>query len=488
MKRLLPIVLISSFISFVICLVFTDRVSDGFFAVTFYPIVYCICFFTLYHYAKDKNVGGRITACIYLSLQWLRLVLLPALGSISGYFDESLIYISQQTAEIAAWLLVWEAAATTVVVCIILRYSPQKQRLEVEKEYSLFGNSWIYTVFIFAAFVLYLLRGRGMYTLLRLNLDSTRASQQESDSTSLILSSVIGFGLSFFVINSLYFLYRRYNWTKKKKYFVIAIAIAILRILIISTSSESRFSVVYSMGSLLLLLPLLFPEKKRPIYRNVLIAAIAVIGLMTVYKVFRAFLYGSYTEAFRIGADRFDLEMASSQIDVYFYGVRNVAKNIAISQNIELTTSTFLNDIVRNTFGVNFFIGDINDTTILKYNMYIYGGKAAAGHLYSSASYGYVFFGFVLAPVATSINLLLCSWTEKLLSRIRYIDIFYVLSAIFVRFCVSMFACFSFAWNYISRTFVIGAIIIGGAAIFTKRYRINYHSTTKTNTLISDKE
>lgn len=478
MKRLFPVVLATSLLSLLICVLFADRVDDGFFAVAFYPAAFLISFLALCLGARGKSTGGKLTVGIFLALQWMRLVLLPAIGTVSGYFSEDTDYITHEAATTASWLFLWENVVATFVCYLILRFA-KGGKAEVgidstnspitgpEPEYQLAGNRWVYVLFILVAVVVYFLRGRGMYTFLSLELDKTRASQSETN-VNLVISSVVGYGLNFIVILSCFFTYLQHRKTQKRSYIWLALVAGILRILIIPSSSESRLGVVYSMGALLLLLPLLFPQYKKMIIRSVLIAALLVVGLMTVYKVFRAFLYDSYYEALERGTTQFDAKMAASQIDIYFYGVRNVAKNIAISQHISLTASTFVNDIVRNTFGLNFFLGDKADLTIAKYNLYIYRGNATAGYLYSSASYGYVFFGVVLAPLATAANLLISFMIERILNRIRYMDVFYILAIVYVRFAASMFACFSFAWNYASRTIVIGILIIGGASLLKK--------------------
>lgn len=479
MKRLLPAVVISTLLSLALCVVFSSNLDGGYFAVFSYPLVYLISYVAICMMASDRNAGSRITIYIYLGLQWLRLVLLPAAGCISGYFSESVLSISKEDALTASMLVIWEAVVTTFVCCLLLRYT-RKHTVKAGSAYRLAGNSWAYIVFILVVLVLYILRGRGMYTFMQLDLNSDRASRIERSSSDVMISSIIGFGLDFAVILITFFMYRKHNENKKNKYFWVALIIGILRILILPSSSESRLAIVYTMVSLLLLLPLLFPERKKTIFRGVMIAAASVIGLLTVYKVFHAFLYGSYTAAFMNGMDSFNVNMVSSQIDIYFYGVRNIARNIAVSRNLEQTINTFINDIVRNTFGVHYFFGDVNDTTVLKYNMYIYGGRASSGNLYSSIAYGYVFFGFIFAPLATVVNMLFSAFFEKVLAKTRYIDVFYILSIVYTRFVVSLFACFSLIWNFASRTIVIGALIIGGASLLKEHKRIGTEGTVLT--------
>ena len=200
-----------------------------------------------------------------------------------------------------------------------------------------------------------------------------------------------------------------------------------------------------------------------------MIIAVIVIGLMTVYKVFAAFLYDSYIEA--ITASSFDLYDMSTQIDVYFYGAKTIARNIEFSSQSSLSIVHLFFDLFRNTFGVHYFFKELDYSTLEYYNLFLYSGSSTSGHLLSSIAYGMQYFGILLAPICTCINIWLSVWVEKKIHQIKYIDVYYIVSILFIRLSLSIFSNFMQTWNVVSRTFVIGMIVIGCSAIFKRRWR-----------------
>lgn len=226
---------------------------------------------------------------------------------------------------------------------------------------------------------------------------------------------------------------------------------------------------VYLLGAFLFILPQLFPEYKSQIIRYIAIISAAVIGLMTIYKVFAAFLYDSYLAA--VKASSFGLYDMATQIDIYFYGVKTVARNIAFCRQSNLSLFHSFFDIFRNTFGIHYLFKGTDYTTLEYYNLYLYSGLSTSGHLFSSIAYGYQYLGAILAPLATCFNLVIAFWVEKKLNRIQSLDIYYIISILFVRLSISVFSNFSQSWNVVSRTLIIGMTVIGLSTLFKRRAR-----------------
>ena len=64
----------------------------------------------------------------------------------------------------------------------------------------------------------------------------------------------------------------------------------------------------------------------------------------------------------------------------------------------------------------------------------MYGGYQTHGYLLSSVGYGYIYFGLVLAPVVTFVNVFLLSFIEKRLKNAGSIEMTYIWAFIFMRF------------------------------------------------------
>lgn len=261
---------------------------------------------------------------------------------------------------------------------------------------------------------------------------------------------------------------------------VYALTVSMFRLALFS--SEGRMSIVYLTIAYLWLLPMLFPEHKKSIRRWIGIATIGVVGLISIYKVFNVFIYDSYAAA--ISNRDFELVDLAGQLDIYLYGIKTISRNLSFSDLNNVSMLNFPYDLLRNTFGFHYlFRGSSMITTSELYNLYIYSGLQDSGHLFSGISYGYMYFGFTLAPLAICFNILAASWCERWLRKQVYIERIFIGSIIYARFALQLFSHFSFNWNIVSRTIVIGVIIIEGAAILRKRSNSHTQRNLKIKTI-----
>lgn len=466
MRKIWLFVLLSSLISLGICVANRDNVLDSLFITVCYPLFYLIIAIPLLAMLSNQNRGGRITVSVFLFLQWLRFVLLPAISSISGYFSYVSDIADDSSALTASNLCLFELIVTSILCFAVLKYS-KKRVVTDDVAYSLSGSMTIYLLFAMAMMVLFAVSGRDMFTFLMLSSDvTTRASLSERN---LVLQALIEYGLTCIMIISLYYCYNMNRKTGQNRYMWFALAFSMLRICIMSSESESRMAVLYSVGVALFLLPRLFPSDKKKIVVSIFSVGFTVIGLLTIYKTFRVFMYGSYVDAIVNDGSSTDLDAVSYTIDSYFYGVKNVARNIYISQYAGLSFKNIFEDFVQNIFGLKYLIPSPWNTTIGEYNYYIYSGERISGQLYSAIAYGYCYTDFILAPIATCANILVVAYLESLLNRFKNLDTLYIYCLIFVRSVASMFACFPLTLNYLARTIIIGTIVIGGASLYKKR-------------------
>ena len=144
MKRfLIYLVVIAAMVAFGICVAFSSNIADEFGLVMFYPLLYAVMVFVLGQYLLDKTRSGRITVTIFLVLQFLRAVLLPVLGAISGYFKQITGFLDSNSAALASVLVFVEMVVTFLCAYLILRYS---RRIPAETEIlpqKLSGNTYV---------------------------------------------------------------------------------------------------------------------------------------------------------------------------------------------------------------------------------------------------------------------------------------------------------------------------------------------------------
>ena len=100
------------------------------------------------------------------------------------------------------------------------------------------------------------------------------------------------------------------------------------------------------------------------------------------------------------------------------------------------------------------------------YNDIIYSGDQLTGFLLSSSGYGYVFFGYALAPIITAFNLVMMLFLEKSLRRSRSIEWQYVFAYVFIRFGFGALGATPPLINFSTRFFVINALLICVARMF----------------------
>ncbi len=460
------IVVISTISAFVICVISKDKIVNGFNAIMLLPVFYLLFYLIIAQILKTNVRSCRITVTIYLIIQWLRMVLLPLVGILSGYFSFYGSHVNENTAELSVIMLIYESVLCGLFCCIILHF--KIHYTEYNGQIKLKGTNFLYIVFISLGVILFFSSGANQFQFFALNLSEERVSSAIAGDVGSGLDAIISYALTFLVIIILYRNYKMYQKSKKAKYMYFALIFAMIRLCIIS--SEGRMSQIYLLGTFLIVLPKLFPEYKLKIRRYIIIVAIAVLGLMTVYKTFYAFLYGSYLEAVR--ANSVDLKLLSSQIDIYFYGVKTVARNLTYCQQTKVNLFQPIFDILRSTFGVHYFLKGMGNTTIELYNMYIYGDLTTSGHLFSSVAYGYLYFGIILAPIATCFNIFVSSFIERIIKSIKHIDILYISSLVFIRTSITVFSNFSPSWSVISRMLIIGGVIIGCSSLFKNRKKI----------------
>lgn len=464
--------MLTSVISTLVTIVYNTNIPNAFGAVIVYPFVYALLFLFVWPFVLEKRNAYRITASVFLVLQWLRAVVLPALGAVSGYFSINSVNIDEASARTASWLFLYELVVTFLMVYMLLRYSKPLQPLQETVSYTLKGNTGIYVLFILVALVLFLAQDEQIYTFFALDLSTEGRVSYQDSSVDTEIKSVIDYGLSFAVILLVFYFYKKYTNTKDTRYFYGAMAVSLVRVCLISATSEGRLAVLYPICTVLILLITLFPTHRPLIVRSIALVGAAVLGLMTVYKVFQGYAYDSYSDAIRGAAIGLDAGRTSLQLDVYFFGVRNIARNIYVAKQLNVNFGTFVIDFFRNTFGVHYFLKDYSyDTTVALYNLYIYSGESASGHLFSSLAYGNMFFTAVLAPFTTVFNIMVVAFIEKCMIRMKNVDSLYILGLVYTRMSYNMFACFPLAWNNASRMLVLGFLIIGGASLIKKEQR-----------------
>lgn len=433
------------------------------------PLLYA--FFTTLLVAYKNLWSGYYKFTVYtvLLLQWMRCVFLPVAGCFTDVYD-SIIQGSNFYTIIALMVAELIAAHT---VCFLLARKPGKNAVlqqgeQLRTEYNFQGTYLMYILFAVAAFASYYLMARGEKLFSFIFLDTEERVGDESTDSLTMIRTIVSTAMTFLSLSLIYRCSMAHRKTNKGNYVVWAAAVSCLMLCIIV--GERRTRQLYLLFAYAIVLCSMFPKYQKRLLTSLLIVAGVVVGLMSIYKFYNAFLYDSYLEAMQ----KTDSDLASTvrTCDSYFYGFAVLNRNLTYIARNDLSMLQVLKDIGRNIFGVHYLFRGIYTTTEI-YNLYWYAGKQATGYLFSSVGYGYLFFG-ILAPLVTVVNISVAAFLERQINRAKSIEWLYTYSYIFMRFAFGMFSSFPALLNSATRTLVVNCVVIFCSGIIMKKNKDLY--------------
>jgi len=419
------IVSIVCFIAAVFCAV--SLRSSNFVTVAIMPAFFCVGF-VFFFQGSVKNSYARISVILLYALFFVRMVFIPVYGIFDGYYEGTVSDALSKYCNISVALSSYEYFAA----CLVLYLTVLKGRnnLYLPKPLRLSGGKAIYLIIILIAFALFVVRGRhlGLFEIgfKSVGGDFVRSGDIEEGG---LLKLFINIGITLFFLLLTTQFANRYRLTSARKYVTYSIIIAMFMVSIIS--GERRTSQIYKGFACIWLLIGLFPIYKKKITSSLLVVAVIVIGGMTLYKQYHAFLYETYFEALSHARS---VGMGTGILDAYFYGINTISKNLAFADAAHIRPFNLLYDFARNVFGLNLLVPHDYPLTSQLYNLSLSLGEAQTGYLLSSVGYGYAFFGFYLSPIFTCLNVVIMVVLEKAMRKTNSIELSYIFAFLFMRF------------------------------------------------------
>lgn len=439
------------------------------------PLIYCVFSMLLQLPGKAQKNACTITLYIVWITQWIRCVFMPVAGYFSGVYagtdlTESVLLLAYE--QVIVWL-----------VCLLLTYKESGRVLhkplnreptsDFPNTLTFSGTYLLYGVFIAFAAVLYWFFGRNQDLFSFIFLDTEERVGDITDSGSVMIREIILMGLNVLTLCVIHFCYTRYASTEERRYVTAAIMVAVLMLCIIV--GERRTSQVYKLFAYSWILIALFPRHRKSILKWLIITAVFVLAMMSIYKFFYAFLYDSYLEA--IQHSSMDLAETVRMFDSYFYGINTLDRNFVFINAQSVPFTQLFKDVLVNIFGVHYLMGSTATTTEL-YNLYLYGGEQATGYLFSAVGYGCLFFGKLLAPLLTALNVAVAAFLEKTLRRVTSLEFSYAFALVYMRYAFGIFCSFPSLLNSASRTLVLYAVVVGLSGILRKRVGTKLRTTS----------
>lgn len=457
----------SALICFITCLF---SLSGTYLVISIIPLFYSIFVF----FTKELHriwLNRPLTAYILTILLWIRMVLLPFYGTVSGaYYSHTASLQLQKYLLNSVFLCLYDNFAIFFTLYIASTAIKKTKRSLITR--GLYGQKEVYVVFCLFALSVFLLIGRHMHLFDFVIKPVGADLEREGDITEgriLIIREIVGTGISFLFLLLLNRFHKKYNKTRSNKYFYFSLVCAFLLISIIV--GERRTSQLYKGFASAYLLLSLFPLKKKKTISYVGIFAFVILALMTVYKQFNAYLYETYSEAMRNAS--LGKGFSYYNIDSYFYGIDTIAKNLYYGEQLNVGLTQFLYDFFRNFFGINFFLRDERLLTTQMYNVVIYSGDQLTGLLLTSVGYGYLFGGYVLAPFTTVLNVIIMLFFEKCLRKSHTIEWQFVFAIVYIRFAFGVLSAIPPLINLITRLIFVNGLIILFAKMI-KKWILNY--------------
>lgn len=457
---------ISSLIAFVYCLFVLRGVYS-------YICLLPLCFFLVINYSRSFSyiwTRRQFTAYVIFTLLWIRMVFLPFYGCISQSYSIGISGKLNSNFIGSVFLCIYDCIA--IVLCLAFYELNHTKVLATNSQKSssslLYGNKYIYVFFVLFALIIFFVSGRG-YHLFDFAVKSIGGGLERegdiTDSRFLIIRQIVTSGMMFLFLLFVNSFHSKYEITKKNKYISFSLIVAVLLISIIV--GERRTAQIYTAFATCYVLLTIYPVHRKRIVSVILLAALFVLTMMTVYKQFYGFMYDSYAEA--IQNAQLSEGLSYSMVDAYFYGIDTIAKNMQYGNLIESTgISQFLYDFFRSCFGLNVLVSHDQLLTSQMYNSIIYSGDQMTGLLLSSVGYGYIFGGYFLAPIVTIFNVLMMLIFENCLRRSKTIEWQYTFAYLFMRFGFGFLGATPPLINVVTRFLVINGVIILVAGAFKR--------------------
>lgn len=347
-------------------------------------------------------------------------------------------------------------------------------KIRKSKEYHLSGSYSFYSLFVFLTLVLYFVfpGASDLINFFYIEIDSTGERAGDVTDTKLVLIRqlfIASVAIIFLVSASICHKKNNSNlYIRSNNYYLyLSIIFAILTVSIIV--GERRTAQIYTAFSSILVLITLFESQKKKIIFLIITPAIAIISLMSIYKFFGAFMYGSYLEAIsNVKAD----SIVSSLMQIYFFGPQNITLANDFFEHLNVgqwgDPSRFIFDVTRSIFGPSFLLKSHGTLTSEVFNHYIYETNVPTGQVLSSMSLSIIYFGYYFFFVMFVFNIVLSVLLELVFRITLSIEVKYIFSVFLIRMISNLYGPTPALISFISMTALTLGLVFAVSYILRK--------------------
>lgn len=407
-----------------------------------------------------------LTLAIVAVLLFVRLVITPLTIHLAGPGYTAQTYLSATPEEVfdAILLISWESISTAAFLFVVARIFMARSfpRYSADPPIALRGSQILYCAVALFGVVLLLAFGfpRGL-----INFFTIREGTVETERSALDMLSIqvmIG-GTWLMYLLTIHRIGLRYRHRRSLSLFLIGLLSGVFVLMLIF--GDRRSVQLYTSVAVIATLFVVFPDRKRSIVLSIVLAAVAVIVAVSFWRMFARHDI-ELTSATLMGPSF--MTTIATALQSYTGGPFQiaVANRILHSESIGLENVVF--DLLRSTFGVNFFVDRTTMLTSQILNDYIYEGNFLTGWLIFTASYGVTTVGPVFMPVYLILNILLALMCERIFRRSRGLEVKFLFIYLFSRMAFFPFTSTPILVSFFTlQLFTVGLIIF--VAILIKK-------------------
>lgn len=460
-------ILTTSLLSFIITLSFYNNFSAGYHKMLLLPVCFLVVYFFVLNNLRKIDIPFTVYGIILM--QWIRFVLMPPICAIAGE-NAGFSYINPriESIELAITLMIYELMVISLFSLFFLGINRNKEVNKADKkELYLYGNRFVYVMFIVVVLCVMFTVGRNnqLLNFIYIPIQGTERIGDITDTYLVLARQILIIGLFIIFLWSVNFSKIMFEKTKKRIFVNFAIFVAMLNVSVIV--GERRTAQIYTAVVCMWILLKSFPLFKKRILFNIGLTAFTVLLLMSIYKFFAAYIQGSYLAA--MSNANADIAWWSRTLQSYFFGPENIAITIDFSKSYALNIQNLLFDFTRSFFGISFVMKDKGILTSEMFNTFVYGTFTPTGHVISALGYGFIYFGVLFSPLISILNIMICSQVEKKMYTSKSYEMAFIWGYVLLRFATNLFVSTPPLISYASITLGTGGLLFFTAIILRMR-------------------
>ncbi|MCJ0929717.1 oligosaccharide repeat unit polymerase [Virgibacillus halodenitrificans] len=425
------------------------------------PLIYSILIVLFPSMTKYMfNYIGILALNIGMAIRYL---ISPLIISYSGIEMSRGIYPFVESYNIAINLMIYEMMAIFLIYQLLYK---KFYNINYKRRKDLIGDNnvcgWLFIILCIGVIIIFP-EVMSRYSFV-LTAEELKSKELQANIISFV-PLLIQLGTLVLTMSFINVIYKYYS--KNNKFIFVLISIGVVFIISSFIIGTSRFSVVLPLVTGLYMIYILFSKYKKVV---TLISSFVVLFIILSTTLLKTSTI--YSEA--VTLKDFFMQL-NSNLQLYFSGVTNVAiaaqtSDIYNSFNLE----SILSDLFRSIVLLNSFFNGTS-SALTDFNIVFYNGGLARDQILPMIGQGYLYFGFLFAPVFSIISLILLMYFDSKIIRIDSVIEKYIYAYVSLKFGLFMMANFTILLSFLTNYYLILLVIFKiNSKLFNKQREVKY--------------